>query len=89
MEQAKLYLNLLWLGGTMGTGTGKFAGSADYGQTETNNTLVFQLEKELDAVRTAFRRVVEQDVPAYNRAIGGSGVAPLQIHDKEKSPRIP
>src|SRR5215831_1861402 len=89
MEQAKLYLNLLWLGGTMGTGTGKFAGSADYGQTETNNTLVLQLEKELDAVRAMFQQVLEQDLPTYNRAIAGSGVAPLQIPDKEKSPRIP
>ena len=33
VEAAKLYLNLLWLHGSIGTGTGKFAGSGDYAQT--------------------------------------------------------
>jgi hypothetical protein len=79
MEQAKLYLNFLWLGGTMGTGTGKFAGSADFGQTETNNTLVFQLEQQLEEVRKEYRKLLADDVPAYNRNITGSGIAPLPV----------
>jgi hypothetical protein len=35
-----MFLNLLWLHGSVGTGTGKFAGSGDYAQAETAISLV-------------------------------------------------
>jgi hypothetical protein len=78
VEAAKLYLNFLWLNGTIGTGTGKYAGSADYAQTETAITLVYNLERQLQAVQAEYKDLMEKDVAAYNRSIAASGIAPLQ-----------
>ncbi len=74
----KIYLNLIWLNGEIGTGAGDVAGSADYGPTETAQSLVFELEHQLSAVQTEYKSVMEKDVPAYNSTISGSGVAPLK-----------
>ena len=46
------------------------------GRTETSNTLVFQLEKHLDEVKAEYQRLMSEDVPAYDRAIAGSRIAP-------------
>jgi photosystem II stability/assembly factor-like uncharacterized protein len=74
----KIYLNLIWLNGEIGTGAGDVAGSADYGPTETAVGLVLDLERQLAAVQTEYKSVMEKDVPAYNNALTGSGVAPLK-----------
>lgn len=74
----KIYLNLIWLNGEIGTGAGDVAGSADYGPTETANSLVFELEHQLAAVQTEYKTVMEKDVPAYNSTISKSGLAPLK-----------
>ena len=77
VEAARLYLNFLWLNGVMGTGTGKYAGSADYGQTETALGLLFGLEKQLQTVQAEYRKLMQDDVAAYNRSVAASGIAPL------------
>ena len=77
VEAAKLYLNFLWLSGVMGTGTGKYAGSADYGQTETALGLLFGLEKQLQTVQAEYRKLMQDDVAAYNRSVAAAGIAPL------------
>ncbi len=74
----KIYLNLIWLNGEIGTGAGDVAGSADYGPTETSVGLVLELERQLGAVQTEYKSVMDKDVPAYNNAVTGSGVAPLK-----------
>lgn len=79
VEAAKLYLNLLWLNGTMGTGTGKYAGSADYGQTETALGLLFDLEKQVLAVQEDYKNLMQEDVATYNRSIATTGIRPLSI----------
>jgi len=74
----KLYLNFIWLNGEIGTGGGDVAGSADYGPTETAIGLVLDLERQLQAVQAEYKNLMEKDVPAYNNAISGSGLAPLK-----------
>ena len=73
-----LYQNFLWLNGEIGTGAGDVQGSADYGPTETAIGLVLDLERQLAKAQADYKRVMEVDVPAYNRQISPSGVAPLK-----------
>jgi hypothetical protein len=77
VEAAKLYLNLLWLHGSVGTGTGKFAGSGDYAQTETAIGLVYNMDRQVQAVQSEYKMIMERDVAAYNQRIAGSGITPL------------
>jgi hypothetical protein len=79
VEAAKLYLNLLWLNGSVGTGTGKFAGSGDYAQTETAIGLVYNMDRQVKAVQATYQELMEREVAAYNRRIAGSGIVPLPI----------
>jgi photosystem II stability/assembly factor-like uncharacterized protein len=74
----KLYLNFIWMNGEIGTGGGDVAGTADYGPTETAVGLVLDLENQLQAVQAQYKNLMEKDVPAYNNAIAGSGMAPLK-----------
>jgi photosystem II stability/assembly factor-like uncharacterized protein len=74
----KIYLNLIWLNGEIGTGAGDVAGSADYGPTETSVGLVLDLEGQLKGVQAEYKSVMDRDVPAYNKGIAGSGVEPLK-----------
>jgi len=74
----KLYLNLIWLNGEIGTGAGDVAGTADYGITETATGLVVNLETQLKKTQDDYKAVMEKDVPAYNSAVSGSGLAPLK-----------
>ncbi len=78
VEAYKIYLNLIWLNGEIGTGAGDVAGTADYGPTETAVVLVAGLESDLHAVQEQFRGLLAKDVPAFNRAIAGKGLSPLQ-----------
>ncbi len=74
----KLYLNLIWLNGEIGTGAGDVAGTADYGPTETAVGLVLNLEGQLKKTQDDYKSLMDKDVPAYNSAIAGSGLAPLK-----------
>jgi photosystem II stability/assembly factor-like uncharacterized protein len=74
----KLYQNFIWLNGEIGTGAGDVAGSGDWGPTETAIGLVLDLEKQLASVQAEYKGLMEKDVPAYNREIAHSGIAPLQ-----------
>ena len=73
-----LYQNFIWLNGEIGTGAGDVAGSGDYGPTETAIGLVFDLERQLKAVQTEYKDVMEKDVPAFNQQIQAGGLAPLK-----------
>ena len=69
-EQYKLYMNLIWLSGEIGTGAGDVAGNGDYGPTETDTALVLDLERQLQAVKTQYKSLMDKDVPAYNQTVG-------------------
>jgi hypothetical protein len=78
-EAARLYLNFLWLNLSLGSGTGKYAGGADYAPTETALSMAHDLETQLHAVEAQYKKLMEEDVPAYNRAAPGVGLPPLQM----------
>lgn len=75
----KLYLNLIWLNGEIGTGAGDVAGSGDYPPTETAIGLVLGLERELQAVQGEYRTLMEKEVPAFNASLAGAGLSPLSM----------
>jgi hypothetical protein len=77
-EAARLYLNFLWLNLSLGSGTGKYAGGADYAPTETALSMAHELETQLHAVQAQYKKVMEDDVPAYTRAAPGLGLPPLR-----------
>jgi hypothetical protein len=78
-EAARLYLNFLWLNLSLGSGTGKYAGGADYAPTETALSMAHELETQLHAVQAQYKKVMEEEVPAYDRAAPGLGLPPLRF----------
>jgi photosystem II stability/assembly factor-like uncharacterized protein len=68
----RVYMNLIWLNGEVGPGAGDVAGGADFPPTDTSVGVLETIEKDLSAAKTEFRKVMDQDVPAFNRAIGGA-----------------
>jgi hypothetical protein len=83
-EAARLYLNFLWLNGSLGTGTGKYSGGADYAPTETAIGLVHDLESQLRAVTDQYRKLINVDVTAYNRAAPAQGLQPLKLGNEPR-----
>ncbi len=85
-EQYKLLLNLIWLNGEIGGGAGDVAGTGDYGPTETGTAMVLDLERQLQAVQAEYKSLMDKDIPAYNKSITGSGVAPLKTTGAPPAP---
>jgi hypothetical protein len=81
-EAARLYLNFLWLNLSLGTGAGKYAGGADYAPTDTAMALARDLETQLRGVEAEYRKLMDDDVPAYNRAAPALGLPPLVVEGK-------
>jgi hypothetical protein len=72
----RVYMNLIWLNGEVGPGAGDVSGGADFPPTDTSVSVLETIEKDLTGAKADYRRVMEQDVPAFNRAVG-SAMAPL------------
>jgi hypothetical protein len=77
--EARLYLNFLWLNLSLGSGTGKFAGGADYAPTETAISMARDLETQLHIVQAQYKKLMDDDVPAYNRAAPALGLPVLKL----------
>jgi len=73
----KIYFNLIWLNGEVGTGAGDVAGGADYKPTDTALGLTDMIEKDLATAQTEYRTLIDKDVPAFNRSLAASGVTPI------------
>jgi len=78
----KIYFNLIWLNGEVGTGAGDVAGGADYGPTDTALNLTGMIEKDLAAAKTEYRGLIDKDVPAFNRSLAANGVTPLTMNNE-------
>lgn len=72
----RIYMNLIWLNGEVGPGAGDVAGGADFAPTDTSVAVLETIEKDLTAARADYRRLMDQDVPAFNRATAGA-IVPL------------
>jgi hypothetical protein len=68
----RVYMNLIWLNGEVGPGAGDVAGGADFAPTDTSIGLLETIEKDLNAAKAEYKALLERDVPAFNRAIGGA-----------------
>jgi hypothetical protein len=72
----RIYMNLIWLNGEVGPGAGDVSGGADFPPTDTSIGLMEGIEKELNAAKSEYRNLLDRDVPAFNRAVGGA-ITPL------------
>jgi hypothetical protein len=77
VEAYKVYMNLVWLNGVIGSGAGDVAGGAEYKPTDASLAVLDMIEQELAAAKADFRTVIEKDVPAFNRSSAANGVAAL------------
>jgi hypothetical protein len=77
VEAYKVYMNLIWLNGVIGTGAGDVAGGAEYRPTDASLTVLETIEKDLAIAKGEYARLMETDVPAFNKAAGAAGLRPL------------
>jgi len=72
----RVYMNLIWLNGEVGPGAGDVSGGADFPPTDTSVNVMESIEKDLNTARADYKTLMDRDVPAFNRAIGGA-ITPL------------
>ncbi len=72
----RVYMNLIWLNGEVGPGAGDVAGGADFPPTDTSVAVLETIDKDLNSARTDYKTLMDREVPAFNRAIGGA-ITPL------------
>ena len=76
VEPYKVYLNLVWLMGEVGTGAGDVAGGAEFRPTDAELLTLTELERQLAAAKAAFDALLKTELPAFNRAMSGK-IAPI------------
>jgi hypothetical protein len=84
VEQYKVYLNLLWFAGEIGTGAGDVAGGADYRPTDAQHKVLAEIEQELTTAKTAFDTFIKNTLPEFNKTMSGKLVP---ISDERPKPR--
>ena len=72
----RIYLNLIWLNGEVGTGAGDVAGGADFRPTNADLEIFEQIDQQLKAVKADYSAVLEKDLPAFNRSLADRGITP-------------
>ncbi len=72
----RVYMNLIWLNGEVGPGAGDVSGGADFPPTDTSVGVMEGIEKDLGNIKTDYKRLMDEDVPAFNRSLT-AGMTPL------------
>ncbi|MGC1492254.1 MAG: hypothetical protein WA798_12865, partial [Candidatus Acidiferrum sp.] len=75
VDADKVYLNLIWLNAEVGTGGGDVAGGADFAPTDTEAELLKTQEEALAGAAAEYKKLMEEDLPAFNRTLSESNVA--------------
>jgi photosystem II stability/assembly factor-like uncharacterized protein len=78
VEQYKIYLNLIWLYGEVGTGAGDVAGGADYRPTDAQMETLSQIEKDLARAKQDYREFMDRTIDTYNKSAPGR-MAPITL----------
>lgn len=78
VDAYKVYMNLLWLGGAVGTGAGDEAGGADYKPRDVAYDILKDQLQQLADAQAAFDRHLTVDVPAFNKTMAGK-IPPIKI----------
>jgi hypothetical protein len=73
----KVYYNLLWMNGEIGSGAGDVAGGADYRPTDTEYELVRDIEKDLTNAEGDYKNLMTKEVPAFNHALAEHNITPI------------
>jgi len=76
-EAYKIYLNLIWLNGEVGTGAGDVAGGADFRPTDADLQIFDLIDQQLKAVQADYSAVLRKDLPEFNRALADRGITPI------------
>ncbi|HEV8151236.1 MAG TPA: hypothetical protein VGP61_13720 [Gemmatimonadales bacterium] len=76
VEPYKVYLNLVWLLGEVGTGAGDVAGGAEFRPTDAELATLAEQEKQLAAAKAQFEVLLTTVVPAFNQQMTGK-LAPI------------
>ena len=71
VERYRVYMNLIWLSGEVGSGAGDVAGGADQRPTDASMATLGEIERELGAAKAAYERLLRDDVPAFNKMNAG------------------
>jgi hypothetical protein len=73
----RVYLQLIWLNGEVGTGAGDVAGGVDNPPTDTAVAILQTIEKDLAAALGDYQNLIEKELPAFNRALLEKGITPI------------
>ncbi len=73
----KIYFDLVWLNGEVGTGAGDVAGGANYAPTDTAKELLAMIEQDLASAKSEFTQLMDREIPPFNRSLISNGLAPL------------
>jgi photosystem II stability/assembly factor-like uncharacterized protein len=68
-QKYRVYMALLWLNGEVGPGAGDVAGGQDFRPTDSSTATLAEIEKDLEAARTAYRELMDKALPAYRKAM--------------------
>ncbi len=78
VEAYKVYMNLIWLSGVVGTGAGDVAGGADYRPTDASLQVLAEIEKDLAAAKAGYDNLLQKEIPAFNKAMAGKVFIPAR-----------
>ena len=73
----KVYLQLIWLNGEVGTGAGDVAGGVDNPPTDTAAAILQTIEKDLVDAESSYQNLVDKELPTFNRALLDKGITPV------------
>jgi hypothetical protein len=73
----KIYYNLLWLNGEIGSGAGDVSGGTDFKPTDTEVALTALLEQQLAKAESDYKNLMDSEVPAFNKTLMEHKVTPI------------
>jgi hypothetical protein len=75
----RVYMNLIWLNGEVGPGAGDVAGGTDFRPTDTSVAVLDTIEKDLAAARLDYKKMLDSDLGAFNRALAAGGMMTVGV----------
>ncbi|HKO16247.1 MAG TPA: hypothetical protein VJU87_08405, partial [Gemmatimonadaceae bacterium] len=72
VERYRVYMNLIWLSGEVGSGAGDVAGGADVRPTDASLAVLASIEQDLAAARSDYQKLISTILPGFNRTMAGT-----------------
>lgn len=73
----KIYYNLLWLNGEIGSGAGDVAGGTDFRPTDVEVKLAQKFGQELVKATADYQNLMTKELPAFNHTLAEHNVTPI------------